>query len=194
MANELIQNYQEVIVKIVLASLKSVGRPVGREIFISMLKGRKDSKIVKSKYYINEYYGIFSFFRGGEIAYILDYLIESGIIQKEDKGNIIFIYTTKNINDAYKYSYDFIGYISDKSMNIITKEDEDLYSRLKAVRFSLAIKNNLKPYSICSDKILRDICMQKPKNKNELYRIYGIGEKFIENYSDIFLTILNEYN
>lgn len=60
MTNKLIDSYQEIIVKIVIAALRSFDRHVGREIFISMLKGRKDSKIVKGKYYKNEYYGVFS--------------------------------------------------------------------------------------------------------------------------------------
>lgn len=46
MTNELIKSYQEIIVKIFIDSLRSIDRPVGREIFISMLKGKKDSKII----------------------------------------------------------------------------------------------------------------------------------------------------
>ena len=50
MKNELLENYQEVIAKIYVAALRSLNRKVGREIFISMLKGRKDSKIIKGKF------------------------------------------------------------------------------------------------------------------------------------------------
>jgi len=66
--NNVIQNYQEAIVKIYVEALKSFNRPVGREIFISMLKGKKDSKIMKSRYYENTYYGIFASFKGNEVS------------------------------------------------------------------------------------------------------------------------------
>jgi len=69
--NELIQKYQETIVEILIASLKSFNRRVGKEIFISMLKGKKDSKIVKGKYYNNEYYGIFSIFSRDDLSNII---------------------------------------------------------------------------------------------------------------------------
>ena len=193
MTNELIDSYQEIIVKIFVAALRSFDRRVGREIFISMLKGRKDSKIVKGKYYENEYYGIFSSFRGNEINCVLDYLIENGIIEIEVKGKNMLIYTIKTLEDISNYKYDFMGYISDGNINMVEKADEELYSRLKGARFSLALKYNIQAYSICSDKILRDICILKPKNKCEMDQISGIGLGFIENYANVFLMILDEY-
>ena len=192
MKNELLENYQEAIVKIYVAALKSLNRKVGREIFISMLKGRKDNKIVKGKYYENEYYGVFSSFRGNEISNILEYLIEEGIILKEMQGNICFIYTKEDVNSLYKYYYDFIGYISDNTINMINEEDEQLFLRLKNIRYSIALEENLSPYNICSDKILREMCNIKPKNEEELDSIYGIGEKFIANYAKRFLNVINE--
>lgn len=48
MTNKLIDSYQEIIVKIVVASLRSFGRPVGREIFISMLKRNVKDKVLCS--------------------------------------------------------------------------------------------------------------------------------------------------
>ena len=122
MKNELIENYQEIIAKIYVEALRSLNRKVGREIFISMLKGRKDSKIVKGNYYKNEYYGIFSSFRGNEISDILDYLIKEGIIETENHGTTVLIYTKKTINELYKYYYNFIKYISDSSINIIDEK------------------------------------------------------------------------
>ena len=191
MKNELLENYQEVIAKIYVAALRSLNRKVGREIFISMLKGRKDSKIIKGKYYENEYYGVFASFRGNEISNILNYLIEEGIILKETQGNICFIYTKEDVNSLYKYYYDFIGYISDNTMNMIGTEDEHLFLKLKNVRYSIALEKNLSPYNICSDEILREMCNRKPKNEDELDCIYGVGEKFIANYAKRFLNVIN---
>ena len=192
MKSELINNYQEVIAKIYVSALKSLNRKVGREIFISMLKGRKDSKIVAGKYYKNEYYGIFSSFKGSELSNILDYFIEEKIINTEIQGNSVYIYTDKTVNDLYKYYYSFIKYISDNTINMISQEDETLFFRLKNIRYYIAQKENLSPYNICSDKILREMCNNKPKTKDEMDAIYGIGEKFIENYSESFLKALNE--
>lgn len=194
MRNDVIENYQEAIVKIYVSALRTFRRPVGREIFISMLKGRKDSKIVKGKYYENYYYGIFSSFKGNEISNILDYLIEEGIIGKEVKGNVVFVYTDKTVNDLYRYYYNFLDYISDSSINIIDEKDEKLFTRLKDVRYGLALRENLSPHNICSDKILREMCIRKPKNRDELDAIYGVGEKFLENYSKEFLDVLTDEN
>jgi ATP-dependent DNA helicase RecQ len=157
-----------------------------------MLKGRKDSKIVKGKYYENEYYGIFASFKGNEVSNVLDYLIEEGIILKELKSNNTFVYTNKTVNDLYKYYYNFIEYISDNSINIIEKEDENLFRKLKDARYGLAMKENLSPHNVCSDKVLREICIKKPKDTEEMDAIYGIGEYFINNYSEAFLKVIVE--
>lgn len=194
MKNDIIENYQEAIVKIYISALHTFRRPVGREIFISMLKGRKDSKIVKGKYYENEYYGIFGSFKGNEVSNILDYLIEENIIGIEIKGNVTFVYPNKNISDLYRYYYDFIGYIADNSINVIDEKDEMLFCRLKDIRYGLALKEKLSPHNICSDKILREMCIKKPQNEEEMDAIYGIGEKFLLNYAKEFLEALNNEN
>ena len=191
---DVIENYQEAIVKIYVSALRTFIRPIGREIFISMLKGRKDSKIVKGKYYENEYYGIFASFKGNEVSNILDYLIEEGIVMTEVRGNVTFVFTNKTVNDLYKYYYNFIDYISDNSINIVEEEDINLFYRLKDVRYSLALKEGLSPHNICSDKILREMCIRKPKDKDEMDAMYGVGEKFIENYADEFLKVLENEN
>ena len=42
------------------------------------------------------------------------------------------------------------------------------------------------------DTALKKLDEEKRKTKEELYKIYGIGEKFIERYSEEFLKILKE--
>lgn len=193
MTNELIKNYQDTIVQIFVASVKSFNRPIGKDIYISILKGRKDSKIIKGKYYTNEYYGVFSYFPTAELSYILDYLIESKIILAEEKGKITLLSSKKTLKDIKKEKINFIESVVDNSINIIGKSDEELYSRLKGVRFTLSLENKVPPYSVCSDKVLRDICIKKPKNEDALDKISSVGEKFMSNYSNIFLKILQEY-
>lgn len=193
MTNRLIESYQEIIAQIFVDAVKSLGRQVGKDMYISLLRGKKNSKIINGKYYQNEYYGIFSYLPINELSYILDYLIERGIIQTEAKGKVILLSSNKTINEVKDAELNFLECIMDNSINVLGKEDEELYSRLKGVRFTLSLKNKIPPYSVCSDKVLRDICIKKPKNEDALDKISGVGEKFMSNYSNIFLKILQEY-
>ena len=126
--NKYIMSYQRAIAKIYVAALQSFNRKVGKEIFISMLKGRKDSKIVEGKYYENEYYGIFASFKGNEVANVFEYLIETDIIKKENFANAVYVYTNKQPQELEWCNFEFISYISDNTINIVQKEDEELYT------------------------------------------------------------------
>lgn len=75
------------------------------------------------------------------------------------------------------------------------KEDIELYQKLKKIRDEQAVKFNQSPEKICSDELLCEIALVKPKNIFELLSIKGfnkvkynkIGEKILEiiniNYS-----------
>ena len=97
--------------------------------------------------------------------------------------NILRYYDSINFNVEYV----FLDIIADRKINIIN--DKEYFDKLRDIRYSLALENFKKPYQICSDAILREICSKKPKNLEELKTISGIGDVFIEKYSKSFLGV-----
>ena len=63
-------------------------------------------------------------------------------------------------------------------------------NKLNTYRNGKAEELNKKKYNIFTDKVRNEIVRLKPDNKKNLRKITGIGVKFIENYSDDVLKII----
>jgi ATP-dependent DNA helicase RecQ len=75
--------------------------------------------------------------------------------------------------------------------NILDNEmDDALFDALKKTRMSIARAQNVPPYVIFHDRTLKEMAVQKPFSYAELARIPGVGEKKMEKYGDIFLSVI----
>ena len=70
---------------------------------------------------------------------------------------------------------------------------EDLFERLRAVRMELAKAEKVPPYIICSDKTLNDMVRRRPRTREGLRTVHGIGDQKLEKYGDAFLKAIREY-
>jgi hypothetical protein len=68
---------------------------------------------------------------------------------------------------------------------------EELFNQLKKVRLDLANKENVQAYLIFSNKVLEDMASIKPKTKEEMLKISGVGEVKYEKYGEILLREIN---
>lgn len=75
----------------------------------------------------------------------------------------------------------------------LSKQELDLFTKLKNKRLELAKSQNIPPYIIFHDKTLNQMASIKPKNKADLANISGVGESKIEKYGDVFLKVINEF-
>lgn len=71
--------------------------------------------------------------------------------------------------------------------------DSELLLALKKVRKDLADKRGVPPFVIFSDVTLIDMCSLMPRNPTQFLDVKGVGNKKLELYGDIFLSIINEF-
>lgn len=73
---------------------------------------------------------------------------------------------------------------------------QELYSRLANVREQLKTKfyANGRTPTICSDEALYELAGLAPRRKEDLCKITGLGETFVEKYGDYFMVVLNQYH
>ena len=69
---------------------------------------------------------------------------------------------------------------------------EKIMNNLKAWRKRKADDLNIAPYMIFGDKTLLDLAAKKPKNRNDLLNIYGIGRVKAEEFGRSILQIIEE--
>ncbi len=71
--------------------------------------------------------------------------------------------------------------------------DEGLFDRLRSLRRELAESQNVPPYIIFSDRTLREMARELPRNLTELRAINGVGDRKLEQYGEAFLAAVGEY-
>ncbi|WP_375585069.1 DNA helicase RecQ [Cyclobacterium xiamenense] len=74
-----------------------------------------------------------------------------------------------------------------------SEQDDKLLEKLKALRRSLARKQDVPPYIIFSDATLVGMAKKYPTSKQALLQIHGVGNQKLENYGDSFLKVIQHY-
>ena len=69
-------------------------------------------------------------------------------------------------------------------------EDEPLFEALRALRLDLARQQGVPPYVIFHDTTLLDMARQKPRTKDEMAQITGVGRTKLETYGAAFLAVV----
>lgn len=73
-----------------------------------------------------------------------------------------------------------------------TERDDQLWLRLRQWRKQRAEAYNLPAYIVFSDRTLQELVEQRPDNKKELAKVYGLGTQKIARYGDSLLELLLE--
>ena len=68
-----------------------------------------------------------------------------------------------------------------------TEKETTLFDLLKELRREIAKEEKVPPYIVFSDKTLVHMCLIKPKNKEEMLKVSGVGEFKFEKYGERFL-------
>lgn len=69
-------------------------------------------------------------------------------------------------------------------------QDENLFEKLRALRMEIAREEKVPPYIVFSDKTLAHMCVVKPKSKQEMLTVSGVGQFKYEKYGERFLTCI----
>lgn len=71
-----------------------------------------------------------------------------------------------------------------------TDYDRELFEKLRALRLIIAREEKVPPYIVFSDKTLVNLCVSRPKTREEMLNVSGVGEIKFEKYGDRFLKAL----
>lgn len=71
---------------------------------------------------------------------------------------------------------------------------DPLFEALRECRRALAQEAAAPPYVIFHDSVLREMATVRPRGRNGLSRISGVGARKLEAYGDAFLAVIREYS
>ena len=72
----------------------------------------------------------------------------------------------------------------------LSSEDSKLFEKLRSMRMDLARTENLLPYVVAHDSVLKKLAKAKPITTEEMIEIEGIGERNFDKYGVYFLKVI----
>jgi ATP-dependent DNA helicase RecQ len=183
---------------------KNKPRSFGKKMIVDILHGSKNQKVMEMNFDTLSTYGIMSDTSTARIRKILDYLIEMDYLMLSGTDYPTVSRTQKS-NEVIKSGGDFHLEIKlPKTEEQITVRtvlhieedadiDDELLSRLKELRSSLAAKAKVPAYIVFTDSSLKDMCVKKPQTRSEFLNVSGVGNRKLEQYGDLFTGIIKEY-
>lgn len=195
---KIISDYEIAIIKIILYCLTELPFPLGINKTISVLKGTKSTFVIDHQLNKLSTFSVLSSFSKEQLSSIINILIELGLIIVENisiYNNMPIIKITdtgkKYLTDNTEIQIQIIDTLTDKDITEFNKQEYDLFIELRELRRRLAQQNNLPAYTVCSDQVLREITIHKPIEEQQLLKIKGVGEKFIDKYGSLFIETIN---
>lgn len=199
--------------RLILLTVAKSGQRFGASVILDTLRGAKTERLRQNHMVESEQYG-----KGKEtplprLKRILNQLLLDGYLSAsndsyavlkltqrsaallEDGAHLEMKFAKEELHKAGKRNetaYADRQHRKNASARILSAKDEALFAKLRARRMELARAERVPPYMICSDRTLIELCLKKPKNKEEMLGISGIGTHKYEKYGETFLKFLRE--
>ncbi|MDU1313768.1 MAG: DNA helicase RecQ [Clostridium septicum] len=173
--------------QMILSCVYRTREQYGISVLIDILRGFKGPKIIQYKLDRLTTYGIMKDYNSKFIRDLINTLIELGYVQLKE-GTYSMLKLNSNSMKVLKSKEKVICRLVEENEEKIV--DKELFSKLRIWRKERAIRENIKPYIIFSDATLIELANKKPKDKDELLNIRGLGEKKFERYGEDVLGII----
>ena len=189
-------------VKQALMAVYELRQRFGVGYVVELLRGSKNARIMQANHDSMDSFGKGKDYTNDEWMSILRQMIQRGFLVQdmENYGILKLTPATRSIlRDGEKV---FLARprvkVEKKSTKKSSKkddlpeEDEGLFKKLRALRRQLADKEQVPAYIICGDETLRQMAILKPKTREDLLHVPGIGERKADRFGQAFLDLLSK--
>ena len=174
--------------QIILSTIFRTRERFGISVLIDILRGIKGPKVINYELDKITTYGLMKEYSSNFIKSLIKNLLELKYIDLKPGTYSMLILNNRSIKVLKSEEKVFMKLkkIEDEVIN------KDIYNALKSWRKIKAIKENIRPYIIFSDRTLIDISNIKPYDTESLMNIRGMGEKKLQKYGDEILELIRD--
>ena len=186
----------------VLSAIKRTGERFGVTHIVNILIGVESENIKKFSHNNLKTFGIGENLDKNTWQSIIRQLFSAGHINIdiENYGALKILKTGNDIlfnSLEFKRRQDFLTAKSAPTKNRINfidmeLNDEPLYEKLRELRLEFSKKLRLPAYVIFPDKTLIEMAKFKPRNKDDLEKIYGVGKAKLKKFGEYFLDAIQK--
>lgn len=199
------------IARALAGCVESSRQRYGTTVIIDTLHGANTAKIRNYGMEANPYYGVLAKIPAYRIRQVLNYLqLEEYLFVTNDdyaivklagksrelleEGRQLVMKMAKEPDRPVKGTQPK-GRKGKKSLpgeGRFTEKEEKLFEKLRGLRTEIAREEKVPPYIVFSDKTLIHMCLVKPKGRQEMMSVSGVGEFKYDKYGERFLACLKE--
>lgn len=192
----------------VIGCVKAARQRYGINVILDTLRGANTAKIRQYRMDENPYYNACSQVPVYRLRQIFNHLLLKGYLElTNDEYTIVKLtansgellsedaaLTMKMAKEQPKKTVEKKEKVSKSggTAAVLKEEDEPLFQRLRQLRTEIARLEKVPPYIVFSDKSLVHMCILKPKTKEEMLRVTGVGEHKYSKYGEKFMEITRE--
>lgn len=194
--------------RIVLNAVMDLHQRYGINVIAGTLAGSRAAKILGYGVDSNPSYGAMADKREPEVKELISQLILNGYLSTtQDKyaivklnddsrkalsGELPVILKQEKGAAQEKYADTVTKKKKKKAQksDVLSEQELVMFEKLREVRTAYAREENVPPYIVFSDKTLVDMCIKKPKDKNGMLDVTGVGESKFEKYGERFLAAI----
>lgn len=191
-----------------VARLAQRRRTVGKALIVDILRGSKAQKVIDGGYDTLSTYGIMADESTHRVRFILDALIERGLLGVQEEPYRVVVYTQGSA--AFLHNRDTLRLKVPKESDAERIQQKrqrerdpeylaqqglkpDLFQELKELRAQIAAEAGVPAYVVFSNHTLHDLCRRMPTSLDEMLDVSGIGRVKADRYGERFLKALNDY-
>ena len=176
----------------------------GINMICSILRGGRDKRILEMNLNTLSTYGIMSNYRKNELKSIIDSLVRDGYLARSDDEYRLLFITEKGHNAVKNREKITMRVRVDadkrsgkapiaKAAQVVDDYDEDLFDKLRTLRFELAREQKVPSYIVFSNAALQDMARRKPVTEQEFLQVNGVGETKLTMYGEKFIKAIADY-
>ena len=186
-----------------IGCVKAARRSYGMTLIVDTVHGSKNSRLLQVGMDRNPYYASCAEEPVYRLRQILNHLLVEGcLFLKDDKYPVLEL--TEKSEEILEGGTIRMKTAKEQPKKIKEKKpkkrllaeegevDYDLFEKLRGLRMELAKKDRVPPYLVFTDKTLTQMCQLRPKSKEEMLMVSGVGENKFRKYGEAFLALLNE--
>lgn len=189
--------------KSLIGCVKESRRAYGLVTIADTVHGSKSTKILRGRLDENPYYGSCAEVSVHLLRQVMNNLILRGYLTvSTDEYRVVHLTdTSQDILDGQR----FLMKIAKERPKTAAKNpkkktagpdlsgeiDRSLFEKLRTLRLEIARSEKVPPYIVFSDKTLSQMCILRPKTKEEMLLVSGVGEMKYAKYGERFLEAIN---
>ncbi len=182
--------------QMLLSTVYRTGQRFGKSYLVDVLRGSREQKILANRHDELSVYGVGEALNKKQWFVVLDRMLEIGALGVNEHQGMVLTETGRKVlkgEETVLIRADRMD-VRAKTVRKAAPEafdyDTELFETLRALRLELAQEQGVPPYVVFGDKTLKLMAAQRPRTKEQMLAVSGVGEKKFERYGEAFLRLL----